>query len=218
MTTLLVDDAPVSLPAGATVGDVIRQIRAVLASDRLITEVRVDGVTVVNEALDEALARSTAEVGELAIHSEAAVPMVLSILRTARAGVTDLQATRERSADLLVAGDSAQGTRLIGDLVRSWSESVTAIDGCAELLGVGQRGPDAPIAAATAELRQRGWVGPDVDAALAQVQRALNDLRDALTENDPVRLGDQMRYELDQSLDAWQGLIGRFIESLEQHA
>ncbi|MCK6483361.1 MAG: hypothetical protein HUU22_03500 [Phycisphaerae bacterium] len=191
------------MPAGArTVGEVVLSVRDRLSgNDRLVTRVQCGGSELTDEAWATAMQQSIGEVDRIDLHTEPRRPTVLAALRQAREALGQAMALRAVVADALTEGRLSEAMDDLGDLIRHCAASQEAVHVGAALMNVDL---DA-LAARNAEL----------GAGVRSVAEALRQLKEALTQGDHVLLADQLRFEFDRTLTAWDGVVAALITEIE---
>jgi len=222
MTAILLDDEPVlDLHAAQTVGQVLEAIRTRLRSDgRMITSLCCDGEAISGDGLAAAMDRPLNAVGRLALESDLTRGLVLSILRQCRTSAADAQAARERIADALAQGCMTDAMRQMTELLRDWSQMLSAVMQATQAMEIDLERVELPSAGGHHGIRSESE-DPNgepltVMACLAHVTESLRQLRSSLMAQDFVVLGDQFRYELESTLTAWSSMIDGLISHIER--
>lgn len=200
---LHIDDAPAELPAGAqTVGQVVQVVGDRLAgSDRLVTRLQCGGEDVTDEAWSAVMQRGIGEVERIDLHTEPRRGTVLAALRQAREVLGQAMALRAVVAEALIEGRLSEAMDDLSALIRQCAASQEAVHVGAALMNIDL---DA-LAARDSEL----------GAGIRSIAEALRQLKEALAQGDHVLLADQLRFEFDQTLAAWGGVVGALINEIE---
>src|SRR5262249_33040107 len=138
MTSITLDDATLGDVGGATcVADVVTSVRDRLRrEDRIITGLSCDGVELVGDGIEAALAMPRDQVAELEIQSQRLGQIVLSLLRQAGEMLIEARALREPIADMLAEGRAVDAMKALGSFIRTWVQTLAVVEQCAAALGV----------------------------------------------------------------------------------
>ena len=198
---IFLDNEPVQLDALAanpTVGQFIDDIRGRLrGTGRIILSIGRDGEEVANHDLSTFLTQPLTRFRDLEFRTGPAAPLVRESLEHARKALVETYAEAKASADDLAAGDLSAAMGKLLDCVRTWAGVHEAIVMGSSLLGV--------------EFNRLETNGRTVSCAMAELTRRLNDLKESLESRDHVRLGDVLRFEIDDMLAEWESLLNRLM-------
>lgn len=206
MTVVLLDGEPLTgLGEPGRVADVVHAVRNRLAArDRLVVGIGCDGVTIPEPELSQTLDRAVNGIERLELRSERLSSLVLGALRQAAGLLTELQISREAIANALAEARAAEAMKSLGEFMRTWSQTLSAVERCAEAMQI--------------SLDDLSIAGRSVTEHVGDVALALRSLKDGLTAQDFVIVADQMRYEMPATIDAWHAVLRAMIEHVESRA
>jgi len=161
--------------------------------DRLIVSVAINGRSLADAELQEALHQPVAADAQVDLHTSEARELVADALRGL---ALEFGQARRRCGDLarrLTGGESASALRDIGECIGLWQTCHRVLGQCGGLLGnnlVTYQHADQPV---------QHW--------FEQVIEKLVEVRQALEAHDLVLLADLVRYELPTLCETWRDLL-----------
>lgn len=199
-TTL--DDAAWSfgdMPASADLQWLVDAARARLAgTGRLLIRVRVNGADATPESLEEQLPAPIGSFERLELISDQPKAIVLDVLREAQRQFSNSFEHIKDASDAFSAGDPAAAMTQLAHSVEIWAKTQEAVVKSVSLLKLDLDAvvvEDRPLAE---------W--------LQEVVKQLSDVSSAIKDRDHVLLADILRYEFDESLQAWERLLAGIME------
>jgi hypothetical protein len=204
--TVYLDNEPLDGEQGGgdcTVADMVDIAKSKLAgTGSLVVGVQCDAVNVGAEQLDAVLSRPAGEYDRVDLISGRPKQVVLHALADAQTTLAETAAGACECADALAAGRLSDAMQLLGRCVNVWGHVHTAILQGGNLLGV-----------SFDDLRIHGK--PIADW-LKDLSAKLRDIKGAIETRDTVLLGDILRYEMEETLSAWNEMFTAFISHVEQ--
>ncbi len=202
MTVYLDDNALDSTDDSATLAQTISIAKTKLvAQNGMIVGVRCDGRAIPLDRLDEVLLQPLSRYGRVDLVSASPREVVVDALKDVRTGLQETFVSVKSSAEALAAGNVPNAMQALGDCLVAWGqahrsvmESVSLLDLSLDTFQVDGR----PFA---------DW--------LAELNEKLRGIKGAIEARDHVLLGDMLRYEMDETLDAWDLAIEGLIQHVE---
>ncbi len=200
MTVYLDDNALDSTDTSATLAQTIDTAKAKLvAPDGMIVGIRCDGETIPPDRLDEVLPQPLSRYGRIDLVSARPREVVVAALNDVRTELQETFAGVKSSAEALAAGHISNAMQALSECLGSWGRAHRCVMESSSLL---------ELSLDTLQIDDR----PMVDW-LVELSEKLRGIKGAIEARDHVLLGDMLRYEMDETLDAWD----RTIEGLIQH-
>jgi len=198
---ILIDDVRLSspVPADATVADVIA-----LAKDQLdpqqsiIVGVRREGELVASNEIEAVLDQRVDRIDRLELLTGDPRAIVLETLTQSQLAFEQTFHEVTRVADQLADGSVADAMARLLDCVAAWSGVHQAIMQGGALL-------DIDFENLVIESR------PLIDW-MSDLAARLQDIKSAIANQDHVLLADILRYEIDETLRAWQRFLAGFVQ------
>jgi hypothetical protein len=189
-----------NLTRGATLKDLIEQIRTAHLSDRLVVSVAVDGQVLEDAELTTELGEPVRPDTQVDLESADRAVLVsetfLGLAAEFERGGSELA----QAADRLNGGESAAISD-IGEFMRLWQTAYRALSQCSELLH--------------RDLLACRHNGSTVRESLTDMVAKLTQVRDALEARDIVLQADLVRYELPVLAKTWQKLLMELAGQIE---
>ncbi|MFH1418566.1 MAG: hypothetical protein ABII12_09820 [Planctomycetota bacterium] len=204
MTVYLDDSALDSTDESATLAQTIDIAKAKLVgSDGMIVGVRCDGEDIPPDRLDEVLPQPLSRYGRVDLLSACPREVVVAALRDVRTALEETFVGVKSSAEALAGGHVSKAMQSLSECLSVWGRAHASVMESCSLLGL--RLDDMQID------------GRPIVDWLVDLSDKLRGIKGAIEARDHVLLGDMLRYEMEETLDAWdrtiEGLI-RHIESL----
>jgi hypothetical protein len=201
---LLIDDEPYgqSCPSEMTVRELARAVCADPSPQgrRLVVAVYRDGQPVPSDDLNAVLDAAVADFPDLALQTQPVAALVRSTLDQALAMLEDASGIRTAAADYLDQGRQPEAMQQIQKLLEIWRQVQQSLTFSAEALAIDLDSLEAD-----------GDRFPDL---VNTMKANLEDLREAMRNQDPVLIADLLRYELEGVFMKW----GRLLNGLRQSA
>ena len=204
MTVYLDDNALDSTNESATLAQTIDIAKAKLVdTDGMIVGVRCDGEDIPPDRLDEVLPQPLSRYGRVDLISACPREVVVAALRDVRTTLEETFVGVKSSAEALAAGHVSNAMQSLSECLSVWGRAHCSVMESCSLLGL--RLDDMEID------------GRPIVDWLVGLSDKLRGIKGAIEARDHVLLGDMLRYEMEETLDAWdrtiEGLI-RHVESL----
>jgi len=194
------DDARIR--PGATVAELIDTVKTELSgTGRLLLALRCDDQELDAGRLDSLLNEPMSRFERLELISGRPEPIVLDTLEVCREALADTFAPLQEAAAALSTGRLSEAMSRLVECVAVWSQTHEALVNSARLLRIdlqALRAGDRPVVE---------WLN-----GLAE---KLRELKKAIESRDFVLLGDLLRYELEATIQGWEGMLDRVIEHIE---
>lgn len=203
--TVFLDTEPIATDAlgpNAHVGQLLDMVKArVNGSGRLILGMKCNEEDVDSEEIASMVSTPITEFDRLDFISGDPRDMVLDALDgVRRAFEQTFQVVREAGDDL-ARGDAQRAMNRLADCFSVWGQTVDAVQSSGRLLGI-------DLDSFTIEDRTIShWVG--------DLATKLREVRAAIESRDSVLLADIVRYELDETMQAWDRMLAGFIGHIE---
>ncbi len=177
---------------GATLGDVVQQVRAE-HDDCLIVSVSVNGTPLSDADLEQTLAQPISP--ETQVDLETGDPRALTrdALRGLAIEFKNVGQKHPEIADRLGSNEASVGVQEVGQVIQLWQTSFRVFGQCSGLLGD--------------DLTQWPYEGQPIQAWFEEVVGKLVEVREALEARDMVLLADLVRYEMPPLCDQWRTLL-----------
>lgn len=203
--TILLDDRPLpldDLAPDASVADLLDRAKGRLnGTGAIIVALRKNQQDIPGDELEQMLGQPLNRFPDLQIVSDRPQRVVLDALQQVRLAFADTFAEVRGAADALSAGKVAESMEILAACVAVWGRTHTAIIQGGLLVGLdfeAVRIEDQPLS---------HW--------LNELSAKLRELKAAVESRDLVLLGDILRYELDETLQRWEQMLGGFVTHLE---
>jgi hypothetical protein len=191
------------LPDSPTVAHLIESARGSLeGSGRMLVGVRCNGEELSPERLESLIHEPIIRFSRIELISDEPAVIVLGILQHARDLFGQTFELMKQSAGVLAAGNSAEALETLAACVHTWSQTHEAVVKGGALLGI--------------QFMTLQIEGRSVDQWLSSMVSGLRSLRDTIESKDHVLLGDILKYELDETLQAWEAFLDGFITHVER--
>lgn len=201
---ILVDDQPYEQPdsSALTVRELARKVCEGGCGEqrRIVVAVYCDGQPVEDHRLDNVLDAPMTGFTDLELQTQPVAALVGSTLDQAIAVLDDAGAVRTEAADLLDQGKGPDAMKQIQRLLDIWRQVQQSLAFSTEAMGI--------------DLDSMSLGDERFSDLVALMKANLGDLRAAMTNQDPVLIGDLLRYELDEVFMKMRGLIERIRDSL----
>lgn len=204
---IFLDDQPVGPDELADAGTQLEQVlqwaaQRVSGDGRIIVEVRVDGQSLVGDALDAK--RNTALDGaEVRLISADRTTLVLQTLEQVRERLQEARGTQARAADLLQHDKLVEALGQVSGVVEAWQQTQAAVVHAARIMNIDLESVQAHDGQTLSEL------------ALRLIDQ-LKAMRALLEAGDTVGLADELAYEWPATIERWDAMIARLIEIVQQ--
>lgn len=191
-----------TLGPNARVGQLLDMVKdRVNGSGRLILGMKCNEEDVDSEEIASMVSTPIAEFDRLDFISGDPRDMVLDALDgVRRAFEQTFQVVREAGDDL-ARGDAQRAMNRLADCFSVWGQTVDAVQSSGRLLGI-------DLDAFTIEDRT-------ITAWVSDLATKLREVRSAIEARDSVLLADIVRYELDETMQAWDRMLAGFIVHIE---
>jgi len=215
VTAIRLDEQPIECPDRAgTVGDVVSVVRSRFdPRQRMIVALQCDGQEVGSDDIPRTLQRPLTDFNSIHLISDVPRSVALAALRDAQSQLLETRMLREQIADAFSQSRMTDAMDALSTLVRLCAQMHQAVLQSAALTGLDPR--DLHVPGAARERDAAGNASMDTSDSLEAVTRGLRQVREALMQQDFVVLADQMRYEMQGTLDAWGELLSRVIACVE---
>lgn len=201
---ILIDDQPYgqTCPAGMTVRELAHDVCSSVGpqSRRLVVAIYRDGQPLTDDELGAILDAPVADFADLALQTQPVAALVRSTLDQALAMLEDASAIRTAAADLLDQGRQPEAMQQIQKLLDIWRQTQQSLTFSAEALGIDLDSLEAD-----------GCRFPEL---IGTMKANLEDLREAMRNQDAILIADLLRYELEEVFTKW----GRLLNDLRQSA
>lgn len=188
--------------SGTTVAELLDEVRRrVQKAGRLLLGIRVDGDDVLADQLDHVLPRAAAEYRRLDFVSAEPRALAIDILNQAREAFSITRRVRESIADRITAGQTADAMADLAQCFSIWSQTNDAVAKTATLLGI--------------ELESIEASGRAAGEWISEITTRLRDLKKTLESGDLVLLADILRFELTETLEAWDDVMAALTRRIE---
>jgi len=195
------DARPYTIGIGptSTIAEFIESARQSLAgSGRMLIGLRCDENDVSPDQLDALLVEPLSRFDRLELTSDRPARVVEDILMHARSCLGQSFELVQDASAKLTSGDGAEAMTVLIACIKSWGQVHEAIVKGGQLMRIDFE---------TLLIRERS-----VQAWLASLVDRLREIKSAVECNDLVLLADMLKYELDESLQEWEGFVEGFIE------
>lgn len=201
---ILIDDQPYAptCSADATVRELAHEVCADAGPQgrRLVVAIYRDGQPVPDGELGDVLDAPLGDFADLALQTQPVAPLVRSTLDQALSMLAEAAAARTAAADHLDHGRQSDAIPHIQKLLQLWRQFQQALTFSAEALSVDLDAIEVNDCRFT-----------DV---IAQMKASLENLREAVRNQDPVLMADLLRYDMADPFEKW----GRLLEQLREFA
>lgn len=181
-----------SFPPSATLQALVDQLRPRLGQ-RLVVSLAVDGRELLDQELSDRLGRSVEGIRQVDLTSADRWQLAADVLREVAGRINDAGQQQSVVAELLRAGNVAEGLDQFGKSLEAWQTCHKAIAQCGGLLGQ--------------DLTALDCEGRTVREHLADLAEKLRELRGAFEARDTVLLVDLVQYELPDLCHIWCGVL-----------
>lgn len=193
------------LSSTATVAEFIESARQSLdGTGRLLIGLRCEENDVPPDQLDAMLSEPVARFNRLELTSDRPSRVVEDILLHARTCLSQSFELVQDASEKFSSGNGVEAMTALIACIQSWGQVHEAIVKGGQLMRI------------DFEKLQIG--NRSVQAWLAGLVERLRDIKNAVESNDLVLLADMMKYELDESLQEWEGFVDGLIEYVRQSA
>ncbi len=197
---LFIDDIPVPLTA-ATLGELLHAATHRLEpSGRVVVEVLIDDEPVVGDALDRRSAEPLSAATMIRLTTADPRELVVETLAEIRRQLDNAGQLQQQAADELQRDNQVGALKNIGDAMMIWQQTEQAVRQSATIL-------DVPLQ----DLSVDGVVFTELTTNLV---KQLSQLRDLLQASDTVAMADTLAYEWPTTIQRWQILVDRLIETV----
>lgn len=190
--------------AGATLRDVVDEVREARLHDRLVVRVAVDGTDLLGDELEQRLGEALGAVRQIDLESAEPVELVVHAFESVAAEIAAMLPITQDVAKALRAGQSRGALRDLGSVVGLWHAAHHSLS---EASGVLQEN----LALRTILF---GGQHRSVESVLTELTRPLEQLRSALDARDHVLVADLLSYEMPGVLNSWQELFRALARAL----
>jgi hypothetical protein len=201
---ILIDDQPYNRPCAAD--KTVRELAHEVCADpdsracRLVVAVYRDGQPVVADQLGAILDSPIASFDDLALQTQPVAALVRSTLDQALGMLAEASAARTAAADLLDRGRQPEAMQQIQKLLEIWRQLQQSLSFSAEALGINLDSLEAD-----------GCRFPDL---VNTMKATLQDLREAMRNQDSVLIADLLRYEMEDVFNRWATLLAGLKASI----
>jgi hypothetical protein len=200
---ILVDDEPYAVqgPADQTVREVAQAV-CLTAGDRgrrMVVAVHCDGEAVAERDLESVLSTPASRYARLDLHTQPIGAMVEATLTQTLERLEEAHGLRTRAADHLSEGNRPGAMQSLQAFLEAWRQIQESMLVSAEALGLDLE-------------TLRSDDGCQLPELLGLMKTHLNELKSAMEHQDDVVVGDILRYELDDLLTRWAGLLEKLRE------
>lgn len=183
---VFLDERPIENPRASLASGLSAGIGAAEAGGRVIIEATLDGRSLTDAQLSEPSDEPAG--GELRLSSASRAEVVRQSLDEARAVLAALPDAQRRCAQDIQVGKLSEAFATLSTMLESWQAARDVVERCAQLGGI------APSVA-------------DPEAA-ADLARALERLKEALSTQDWSGASDLLEYDLGSLADRWHAVCG----------
>ncbi len=202
---ILLDKRPIQI-AGfdekMTVGQALEEAKRSLAgSGLMVFGVRCDHREIEPPQLDDVLRKPAGSFDEVEFVTGEPRGIALEAMKQARDALAETFAGVKRAAEAHSTGDLSEAMQIIMRCLGIWSQAHEAVVQGGTLAGLdfeSVRVSDRPLLE---------WI--------QDLSRQLRNLKEAIESRDHVLLGDILHYELDDTLQGWDHMMGGIIDHLE---
>ena len=202
---ILIDDQPYSQPCPAD--KTVRELAQEICGDagprtrRLVVAIYRDGQPVGNHELGAVLDAPVADFGDLALQTQPAAALVRSALEQALTMLEEATAARMAAADHLDHGRHPEAMQQIQKLLEIWRQLQQSLTISAEALGV--------------DLDALVIENVHLPEMINQMRANLEELREAMRNQDPILIADLLRYQMQDVFARWGDLLTAVRASVE---
>ncbi len=191
------------LADGATVGQVLELARAEAARTRsLIVAIQCNQEVVPADRLEWMLQQPARDFERIDLTTGHPKDVVLEALEQTQAMFGQTFPLVKRTSDDLSSGRISEAMQTFTSCVSAWGCTHEAVVQSARLLGV--------------DFEQLHVNDQPVSFWLERLAARLADVKSAIEARDHVQLCDILRYELDETLREWEGILDGFIEHVRR--
>lgn len=201
---ILIDDRPYPQPCPPemTVRDLAREICAdTTLGRRLVVSLHCDGRPVADAEMDAVLDAPADSFDRLDLVTQPVAALVRTAMHQAMNLIDDASACRDAAADALERGERPAAMSELQKFLDIWRQVQESMLASAEALGVHLDSLDAG--------------GCRFSELIGLMKTHLTDLRSAMRTQDLVLVGDILRYELEEVLTHWRGLLAALQSAAE---
>ncbi|HPU33548.1 MAG TPA: hypothetical protein PK184_12695 [Phycisphaerae bacterium] len=201
---ILIDDQPYgqSCPSDKTVRELARETCAATSDQarRMVVAIYCNGKAVTDDELNAVLDAPAGSFEQLELQTQPVAGLVRTTLEQAIALVDSAAPIRAAAADLLDGGDYVAAMGQFQKLLEIWRQLQQSLVFCSQALEINLD-----------TLTLDGCRFTD----LANLTKAnLADLREAIRNQDPVLIGDLLRYDLEEVFAKWETLLRAMQQSV----
>ncbi len=199
---LLLDGRPVdfALQPGQTLGAAVDQARRLLPDDRMIVAVLVDGTSLLEPQLSEALREPLSSGRRVELESAPRHAVAAEAMRSVAEQLAAVRASIDELASLLTAGRQSQAMGYFAPIIETWRACQVVVRQSGEALG--------------RDLTEHLFEDRPIHGHSDDLAAQLRELRDALESGDVVRLADVMQFEIGPLCERWQRLLDELADSV----
>jgi len=185
---------------GTTLRALVEQARRICETDRIVVEVRYDGEVLAGDTLDERLAQTLGDIGQVDFASARPAELACDALREIVRQLDEAHELHRSIAVDLQSGRVQDAVTGLSELLATWQTCCQAYRHCTDLIGgaVNRAGEDAR---------------PGAEQVAALVSR-LREVRDAFESRDFVLLADLLEFELAPLCHSWRDLLSDLADTL----
>lgn len=182
----------------STVAEFIEAARVSLnGTGRLLIGLRCDACEVQPEQLDDLLSEPLNRFERLDLISDQPSRVVIDILEHAASCLGQSFELVHEAAEKMTSGACGEAMDVLITCLRTWGQVHEAVVKGGQLLAV--------------DFNELIIEGRPVQAWLAGLLDRLREIKTVVESNDLVLLADMLRYELDETLQEWEGFLRGFI-------
>ena len=190
--------------AEQTLGDALRQVQTEhCPSGQVIVAVRHNGVDIPGGEMDATLLRPAAEFEKLDLITAAPARLVLEALAQAEEVLDEADGMRKTTAEHFTAGRIEEAKRSLVEDLRVWQQIHEAITSSIRMLGL--------------ESDKLTIQGRPMLELLEKPRELLKQVKVALADEDFVMLADILKYEFEDVIEPWRGIIEMLHARADEH-
>lgn len=202
------DNKPIavnSLGEDASIGQLLEWVKSRMAgTGRLVLGLRCNDEDLDAEQIGDMLSAPIADFERLDFFSGQPEEAVLDALKASRRAFEDTFPTVKHATDALAAGDLLTAMNLLGDCFGIWGQTHQAVLTSGRLLEI--------------DFQTLQVAGRQIVVWVNELADKLREVKAAIESRDHVLLGDILRYELDETLQHWEQMLGGFIDLVESRS
>lgn len=182
-----------------TVGDAVRAVQqSCCTEDRIVVELRCDGLAVAANDMTSALRKPVDEVGRLELYTGLPSELVYTAMTQAAEALEQTDTQRQTTADLIAAGRTADAIEQLRQCIERLQQVHEAVVHSFPMLHIT---PD------TLQVH-----GRSAEALFAGPRDLLAQVKAALIAQDYVLLADILQYEFGDVLREWEAVVAELMD------